>query len=114
MKRTAATVLLAALSTCAMGGTKIGQPFKIPSDGKAIYVVLEMSGNGFLRTILTKRDGPSGASFAKREYNCKTSKVRYLGTGDTVEDARENRADPNMSDIVDGSIASYIGAIACE
>jgi hypothetical protein len=54
----------------------------IPSDANANFFVLEKSGKGPERTILTKRIESSGASFSKRLYNCKDDTVKYLGNGD--------------------------------
>jgi hypothetical protein len=64
--------------------------------------------------VLSRRDGPSGTSFARREYNCDDMTFRYLGEGDTREDAEKDA--PNrgsMADLIDGSSAFSIGAAAC-
>jgi hypothetical protein len=89
-------------------------PLSIPSDSKAQYFVLEKSGNGLERTIVTKRMGSSGTSYSKRLYNCKSSTVKYLGTGDSLTEMASSRADQNMAPIVEGSIAYYVGVEACK
>lgn len=89
------------------------QTFTISADPKGIYVVLEKSGDGNERTILTKREGPSGKTFSKRLYNCKENTVKYLGTGDTMEAMMASKADPNMAPIIELSIAYYLGQRAC-
>ena len=94
----------------------IGQAnsYRIPSDSKATYEVLEKTGKGKKRIITTKRTGPSGTSYSKREYDCELAKVRYIGTGDTLQEMQSSKPDSKLTGIVDGSIASYIGGVACE
>jgi hypothetical protein len=88
-------------------------PLDVPSDPKARYFVLEKVGKGAERTILTKRVGPSGTSFSRRLYNCSQGTVKYLGTGDTLEQMKRSKPDANMSPIVNGSIAFHVGREAC-
>jgi len=87
--------------------------FTIATDPKGIYVVLEKGGEGNERTILTKREGPSGTTFSKRLYNCAENTVKYLGTGDTMEAMAASPADPTMAPITNSSIAYYLGQKAC-
>jgi hypothetical protein len=89
------------------------KPFAVPSDPKAQYVVLQKEGKGAERTIVTKREGTSGVSFARRLYNCTDNTVKYLGSGETLAGMAVSRPDPRMSTIVQGSIAYYIGVEAC-
>ena len=106
-----ASIFLSAISISSIGQTN---PYRIPSDPKATYEVLEKTGKGNRRLITTKRTGPSGTSYSKREYDCKTAKFRYIGTGDTLQEMQSSKPDSKMSIAVDESIASYIGGIACE
>lgn len=87
---------------------------QIPSDSKATYTVLEKGSRGELRTITTKREGVSGVSYSERLYDCTKGLVKYLGTGDTIEQMKSSAADPNMVPVVDQSIAFYIGKEACK
>jgi len=89
-------------------------PLSVPSDPKAQFFVLEKGGSGSQRTIVTKRVGSSGTSYSKRLYNCADSTVKYLGTGDSLEAMSKSNPDPNMSPIVQGSIAYYVGLEACK
>lgn len=90
------------------------QPLSIPSDSKAQYFVLEKNGDGVERTIVTKRIGSSGTSYSRRLYNCANNTVKYLGTGDSLEEMSTSKPDPNMTPIIDGSIAYYVGIEACK
>lgn len=86
----------------------------VPSDSSAQYYVLDRGGSGSLRTITTKRVGPSGTSYSKRLYNCSQSTVKYLGTGDTLTEMNSSSPAGNMGNIVSGSIAYYVGLEACK
>ncbi|HCA5737346.1 TPA: hypothetical protein MXQ19_002137 [Citrobacter freundii] len=87
--------------------------FTVPTDSKASYTVLEKTRSGDMSTITTKREGPSGVSYSKRLYDCKASTVKYLGSGDTIEQMNGSAPDPNMAPIIDRSIAYYVGQKAC-
>jgi hypothetical protein len=87
--------------------------FAVPSDPDAQYYVLDRGGSGTERTIVTKRVGPSGTSYSKRLYNCTSRAVKYLGGGDTLERMLSSSANAGMTPIVAGSVADYVGRIAC-
>lgn len=88
-------------------------PLAVPTDANAKCTVLEVGGKDPHRTIVTKRVGSSGTRFAKREYNCSTGTVRYLGDGDTLAEMARSKPSPNMAPIVPRSIADYVGHRAC-
>ncbi|MFZ3286535.1 MAG: hypothetical protein WA191_06760 [Telluria sp.] len=90
------------------------KPFRIPTDAKAVYTVLERGGSGNIRTIVTKRDGSSGTSYSQRQYDCDKSTWKYIGTGDTIEQMKASKPDAKMGPIVNESIASYVGGAACD
>lgn len=58
-------------------------------------------------TLLTKRVGPSGESYALRVFDCVAATTKYLGVGDSLATLRSSRPDPNMYPLVEGSIAYY-------
>lgn len=86
----------------------------VPSDSGAQYYVLDKGTLGSLRTITTKRIGPSGSSYSKRLYSCSGSTVKYLGTGDTLAEMNRSSPSGDLSPIVKGSIAYYVGLEACK
>lgn len=94
-----------------------GTPIVINSD-TAKYFVLEknmkVNNNKDLRSIVTKRVGSSGVSYSKRLYDCKNYTVKYLGTGDTIEQMNKSKEDVNMGAITYGSIAYEVGLIICK
>lgn len=96
------------------GGT-MGTPFDVASDPRARYFLLDVKkGEGGNIIATTRREGPSGTSFARREIDCRGNKARYLGEGDTL--AVTKRAGYHvgpMGDLVDGSISDVASRFAC-
>jgi len=86
----------------------------VPSDPRAIITLLtwrEMpNGN---REALTLRRGPSGDTYSRREIDCSARTFRYLGTGDTLEEAQLDRPDPGMAALTDQSISTYVSDFVC-
>ena len=88
----------------------------VPGDpARAVYQLIEMSqmSNGNLE-VLTRRDGSSGTSYARRETDCRNMTFRYVGEGDTRAQAEEDS--PNrgsMGELVPGSISTEISEFAC-
>lgn len=109
MSRMMLMILGVALPPLAFGAATL----KVPSDAKATYTVLARDTSGTERTITTKRAGPSGDSYSRRLYNCSARTMKYLGSGDTLEQMKASKPDPQMGPIVSGSIADYVGAEAC-
>ena len=95
--------------------TTEGFPISAPSDPGAQYRILaiERLPNGNLE-VVSRRDGPSGTSFARREINCGDQTYRYLGEGDTREDAQQAGPNPgSMSEITGTSASSDVLRAAC-
>lgn len=90
------------------------EPVNVPADENAQYFVLEKSGSDAERIIVTKRVGPRGTTYSKRLYNCTESTVKYLGTGDSLEEMAASEADLNMEPIAPGTIGYYVGVEACK
>lgn len=91
----------------------VGKPYKIESDPSATYYNVEFGGSGALRTIVTKREGKSGTSYAKREIDCNARTFRYLGEGDTLAEAKRSKGNFSMAPLTDRSISSYVADQAC-
>lgn len=86
----------------------------VPSDSKAAYYILEnTSTGGSRRIVVTQRDGPSGRSYARREIDCRTQSYRYLGEGDTLQDAQRDGPRSQMGPTVAGSISDVVLRTAC-
>lgn len=76
----------------------------IPSDSKAQYFVLERGGSKKMPTMVTKR---VGISYSKRIFDCEAGTVKYLGTGDSLEEMAASKPGPYMAPLVEGSTAFY-------
>ncbi|MBX3561102.1 MAG: hypothetical protein KF780_04745 [Sphingomonas sp.] len=92
-----------------------GEAVPVPSDPRASYRLVSWSRmeNGNLEA-LTRRDGPSGTSFARREIDCDAMTFRYLGEGDTLAEAEADS--PNlgeMSALLPGSISTEVSEFVC-
>lgn len=90
-------------------------PIPVPSDPKADYGLISVSpmDNGHLQ-FTTRRLGPSGESYARREVDCKGMTFRYLAEGDTMEDIAVDDADPgSMGTLETGSISWEVARFAC-
>ena len=85
----------------------------VPSDPKAKYYVLDINGTKENPILTTKRVGPSGTSYSKRLFDCRTRAMKYLGDGDTLEEMNRSKPDPNMAPIIEGSIAWHLWLHVC-
>lgn len=88
-----------------------GVRVNVPSDPKASYFVIDEGGTPDLRTLTTRRVGPSGTSFARREFDCRKRTWRYLAEGDTLD--AMTSANAKMATLVAGSIADVMWHRAC-
>lgn len=91
-----------------------GEP--IPAVDAAEYVLLEAKqlDNGNITALSRRHSAQSGSTYSYREYECATGMFRYLGSGDTRQDAEKVRfgSDP-FTKLVDGSSAFLTGQTAC-
>jgi hypothetical protein len=92
-----------------------GEPVPVGSDPRATYQLVRWSEmpNGH-REALTRRDGSSGTSYARREIDCSGRRFRYLGEGDTREEAEVDDKNPGrMAELVSGSISTEVSDFVC-
>lgn len=95
--------------------SETGTPVDVPSDPRASYLIIsnEKMSNGH-REVMSRRSGPSGESYARREIDCSAGTVRYIGEGDTLAEAQSNSPNPGeMTTPVAESITGVITATAC-
>lgn len=111
-------VVLSVLAGPLMVVTAFAQPIPVPSDPRASYAALDikLKPRGMVE-VLTRRDGPSGISFALREIDCGRRSFRYIGEGDTREEAARasarSRPGNTMGPLTDGSISTHLANFAC-
>jgi len=99
-----------ALSGTAMAETRIS----VPTDAKASYFILSKAklANGNLQ-VVSRRVGPSGTSYSRREINCQRMTFRYTGEGDTLRELDQPYNKGAMGPLTEGSISTYISMAAC-
>jgi hypothetical protein len=87
--------------------TTEGFAISAPSDPGADYRILSIKRrpNGNLE-VVSRRDGSSGTSFARREIDCESETYRYLGEGDTRKGAETDGPNPGPMTAITGSSAS--------
>ena len=92
------------------------QRIPVPPDPNGRYQALNVTRkpNGLVE-ILTRREGRSGTSFALREVDCRNDRSRYLGEGDTREEAMRRDAQTNteLAPLFEGSVSWYVARFAC-
>jgi len=87
----------------------------VPSDPGVNYAIVVKDYGGGTKSVVTKRDGKSGTSYSIREVNCNSKTSRYMGEGDTLEEAISNLDDTkSVSLVTSGSISYYILKAACK
>lgn len=92
-----------------------GSAFEVPSDTRARYFLLSVApGKEGNIIAITRREGPSGTSFSRREIDCDARTFRYIGEGDTLAKAKLPASNPgDMSPLVVGSISDVAVKFAC-
>ena len=86
----------------------------VPTDPGAAYTLLSYRklNNGHVEAV-TRRVGPSGQSFARREISCRNMTFRYTGEGDTLEELNAPYDRGRMGRLIEGSISTYISKAVC-
>lgn len=91
-----------------------GVRIDVPSDpGAAFYLMDKVTDQGASRIIITRRIGSSGESWSRRIFNCTDYTVKYLGSGATRGAMDVGKPDPNMINVLPGTIADDVGRAAC-
>ena len=92
-----------------------GTPYDVPADAKASYVLLSVKpGEGGNIIAMTRRTGSSGTSYSNREIDCGAQLARYIGEGDTREEAEKPAPNPgDMAGLVEGSSTWAAVQAAC-
>lgn len=94
---------------------KVGIPYGVPADPNAAYslVGVRSADDGNI-IAMTRRIGPSGVSFSRREIDCRRQRARYIGEGDTYREAERAAANPGeMASSIEGSSTHAAVQVAC-
>ncbi|MCY1400695.1 hypothetical protein D3C76_983200 [compost metagenome] len=95
--------------------TALADAVRVPYElDEAAYSIVSMTGDSSGRTVITKREGISGDSYAKRLLKCTDRTVLFLGSGKTMQDLDSARPDHEATPIFKGSISAGIAEVACK
>jgi len=113
MQRSAAAAAVIALIAAA-GAAQAGPRISVPSDPRAAYELISRSTlpNGRL-SVVTKRSGPSGVSYSRREIDCRAMTFRYTGEGDTPAQLDRPYGKGAMGPLTPQSISTYVAQSVC-
>lgn len=108
--------IIALLAAVVVSQYAVAENIPVESDPRAKYSVVEIVGSPEKLFVTSKRVGPSGTSFAKREVNCLTRQFMYLAEGDTWDEFKSSKPAPNtkMTNLTKRSISSHVSAFACK
>lgn len=87
---------------------------RIPTDRKAKYYVIHVSGPPEACVLLSQRKGKSGISYSKKIFNLPEKTFKYLGDGDNLEELGKSERDADMAELVRHSIAWYQWKYLCD
>ena len=108
-------MLVAVMASADMANAEAGTGFNVPSDPRASYTILSVTrGKDGHVFAISRRDGPSGTRYSRREIDCRSMMFRYTGEGDTMAQAK--RPYPRagtMGPLVSGSISDVASRFAC-
>lgn len=109
-----ASALLVLAVACSPAVAQTGTPISVPSDPKARYWMVEGKRTSPTTVeVMTRREGPSGTSYALRQVDCANSRFRYLGEGDTLAEAKVRKTSDPMGPLTPQSISTYVSNFAC-
>ena len=114
MNKLLTALILVATSATAQAETKIPSG----TGDKGTYFILSNQVIQGRNLVVSRREGPSGTSFAAREINCGNETYRYVAEGDTAEAMKKNVTtrvqDMTMTPITYGSATYYVVKAACK
>ena len=89
-------------------------PIQIKTDSRGEYFVVDKGGTANNPTLLVKWVGHDGKPYyVKRLFDCKARTAKYLGEGDTLEQAAKPLPDQEMFPLGEGSIESQLANHVC-
>jgi len=90
-------------------------PVEIETDLEGDYFIVEKTGPENQPIVTVKQVDGTYRYFIKREFDCETHRVRYLGEGESqaAMDASEPESAPDMEAISPGSISDQLAGYVC-
>jgi hypothetical protein len=97
-----------AVCSSAVAGT-----LTVPSDPDAQYSIISVSETDAGLEVITQREGISGFSYSKREFDCANRKVLFMGSSTSVADLENVKADDEATPWFKGSLGRAISDVVC-
>lgn len=90
-------------------------PLRRPSEPQATYSVIGVAktADGKAVAMNTRYSQQSGWTYTMRAFDCENGKLFTLGSGETFEAMQVYRPDPHWGQLIDGSSATQVAAVAC-
>jgi len=90
-------------------------PIEIETDLEGDYFIVDKTGPENRPIVTVKQVDGTYRYFIKREFDCETHRVRYLGEGESqaAMDASEPESAPDMEAISPGSISDQLAGYVC-
>ena len=89
-------------------------PVPRPSEPQAAYTLVDAWKTGGTRVqFVSRRAGPSGLGYTRREIDCRSGIGRTLASSETVASLQRDAPDPRAIAPVPGSSAQLTSAAAC-
>ncbi len=89
-------------------------PINIKTDLEGEYFVVEKGGTAAQPLLVVKQVAPNHYTYyIKREFDCQTHAVRYLGEGESLNAMAETEPETEMRAISEGSISDQLAALVC-
>jgi len=90
-------------------------PIEIETDLEGDYFIVDKTGPENRPIVTVKQVDGTYRYFIKREFDCETHRVRYLGEGESqaAMDASEPESTPDMEAISPGSISDQLAGYVC-
>jgi hypothetical protein len=113
MRSNTALILALAGALGTLSASANDTPIDIKSDLDGQYFMVEKGGTADKQILTVKRAGPGYNHFVKREFDCATHTVRYLGEGATLDEMTAAEPDEKASPIKEASIADQLSRLVC-
>jgi hypothetical protein len=86
----------------------------IKTEVKGQYFLVEKtSGTNNLSTLLVKRVTAQRSVYVKREFDCAAKTVRYIGSGESLDEMEKDIADQKAYPVRKNSISAQLSVYAC-
>ena len=114
MRSNAVLIIALSGSLGALSAVADDTPIDIHTDLEGQYFLVEQGGSPGKPTLVVKRVAPGINHYVKREFDCATRTVRYLGEGENLEEMATAQPESSEANPINkGSIADQLARLVC-